>query len=103
MSAAFAQSVFYSLFPFPYSLLPCSKSHSSNIPPFLVCNPMKPINMTFFLFASGSAFFTKSSANTHNSKQFSTAAATELLASSCKLLSTCRYLNPASQTGRLMT
>jgi hypothetical protein len=70
MSAAFAQSVFYSLFPFPYSLLPCSESHSSKIPPFLVCNPMKPINMTFFLFASGSAFFTKSRANTHRSKHF---------------------------------
>jgi hypothetical protein len=35
-------------FPVPCSLQLCSKSHWTKIPPFSVCNPMKPINMTVF-------------------------------------------------------
>jgi hypothetical protein len=40
----------------------CSASHSAQIPPFSVCNRMKPLNMTVFLFACGSAFCRTSSA-----------------------------------------
>jgi hypothetical protein len=59
-------TVFRPLVPSPSSLVPAQRDSNHigpQIPPFLVCNPMKPINLLFFFICMRKCFFHHSRSN----------------------------------------